>query len=170
MIGFGVSYAFATTGWQEPTQAPPGGNTSAPVNVGTVDQVKESGLSLDKLAVFGQVVIQDGTEGAGKVLTSDANGVASWGDTGGGSGGAISKITLCPGTISAGPVECQLAAKNSGLGDGTHRPLSCNIGYSVGTIAAGFYNQPDQWWGWGSKSSNWYHCADVLVITYSTSN
>jgi len=88
MIGFGVSYAFATTGWQEPTQAPPGGNTPAPVNVGTVDQVKEAGLSLDKLAVFGQVVIQDGTQGAGKILTSDASGVASW-TAGGGTSGVV---------------------------------------------------------------------------------
>lgn len=78
IIGFGVSYAFAASGWQDPTQSPPGGNTPAPVNVGTVDQIKEAGLSLDKLAVFGQVVIQDGTQGVGKVLTSDTNGIAAW--------------------------------------------------------------------------------------------
>lgn len=37
-----------------------------------------------KLAVNGSVTIADGTQGAGKVLTSDANGKASW-QTGGGS-------------------------------------------------------------------------------------
>jgi|SRR3989339_279076 len=40
-----------------------------------------------KLTVNGSVTIADGTQGAGKVLTSDANGKASWGTGGGGGTG-----------------------------------------------------------------------------------
>ena len=40
-----------------------------------------------KLEVVGQIKIVDGTQGAGKVLTSDANGLASWQAPTGGSGG-----------------------------------------------------------------------------------
>ena len=47
----GVNYLFAA--WTGPTQAPTGGNTSTPVHVGTTDQVKNGGLSLDGLSVFG---------------------------------------------------------------------------------------------------------------------
>ena len=46
-----VNYLFAA--WVGPTQAPPGGNTSTPVHVGSTDQIKEGGLSLDALSVFG---------------------------------------------------------------------------------------------------------------------
>ena len=32
--------------WTEPTQTPPGGNVPAPLNVGSVDQIKSGGLSV----------------------------------------------------------------------------------------------------------------------------
>lgn len=43
--------------WTGPTQAPPNGNVSAPVNVGTTNQVKNGGLSVNTLAVFGSALI-----------------------------------------------------------------------------------------------------------------
>ncbi|OGG45442.1 hypothetical protein A2673_00370 [Candidatus Kaiserbacteria bacterium RIFCSPHIGHO2_01_FULL_50_13] len=43
--------------WTGPTQSPPDGNVPAPINVGSVDQVKNAGLSLDALAVFGSQYI-----------------------------------------------------------------------------------------------------------------
>lgn len=111
--------------WSGPTAVAPSGNVAAPVNVGTDDQVKNGGLSLTSLAVWGgsalngsvwangdvsiinnhklsvsgiseytgdqwvnanvriigpghTLVLQNGTEAVGKVLTSDANGVATW--------------------------------------------------------------------------------------------
>lgn len=39
--------------WSGPTQPPPNGNVAAPINTGTTDQVKNAGLSVNTLAVFG---------------------------------------------------------------------------------------------------------------------
>ncbi len=46
-----------------------------------------------KLEVAGALKIVDGSQGTGKVLTSDASGLASWQIASGGAGG-----TICPGT------------------------------------------------------------------------
>ncbi|MGE0635880.1 MAG: beta strand repeat-containing protein [Bacteroidia bacterium] len=54
-----------------------------------------------KLEVDGQVKIVDGTEGAGKVLTSDANGLAAWETPSGGSGSAW-ELTGNAGTVDDG--------------------------------------------------------------------
>ncbi|MBT3730150.1 hypothetical protein HON59_00815 [bacterium] len=61
----GVNYLFAA--WTGPTQAPTGGNTSTPIHVGTTDQVKNGGLSLDGLSVFGGGYFQ-GNVGVGTVI------------------------------------------------------------------------------------------------------
>lgn len=93
--GLTVNYVLAAIpGWNDPVDTPPNKNTPTPLNVGIVNQVKDAGLSLLSLVVNGPVQIQDGTEGAGKVLVSDATGVASWmatsslGITGGSGGGS----------------------------------------------------------------------------------
>lgn len=49
-----------------------------------------------KLDVVGEIKITDGTEGAGKVLVSDANGKASWGNA---SGSSSTTVTISPGMI-----------------------------------------------------------------------
>lgn len=83
-----------------PTAIPPGGNPPAPINVGSTSQVKMGGLELKSgLSVYNESFsnligllvdansalfyvnlfqIANGTQGFGKVLTSDANGFASW--------------------------------------------------------------------------------------------
>ncbi|MFA6536665.1 MAG: hypothetical protein WCT25_04540, partial [Candidatus Paceibacterota bacterium] len=83
---------------------------------GTIDQVKNAGLALNTLWVNGQVKITDGTEGDGKVLTSNAAGVASWqaaqaGGAGGGSASLEYKTNtwtawtfVLPQTINSGSV------------------------------------------------------------------
>ncbi len=43
--------------WTGPTQTPPNGNVSAPINIGTTAQVKNGGLSVNSLAVFGNTII-----------------------------------------------------------------------------------------------------------------
>jgi hypothetical protein len=50
ILTLGISYVMAWTG---PTSTPPDGNTPAPVNVGTTDQVKNGGLGINALSVFG---------------------------------------------------------------------------------------------------------------------
>ena len=67
-LALGVNYLFAA--WTGPTQAPTGGNTSTPVHVGTTDQVKNGGLSLDGLSVFGGGYFQ-GNVGVGVVTPSE---------------------------------------------------------------------------------------------------
>ncbi len=47
-----MSYVFAA--WSGPTATPPDGNTDAPVNVGIVDQIKDAGLGVNALSVFGR--------------------------------------------------------------------------------------------------------------------
>jgi hypothetical protein len=59
-----VNYLFAA--WVGPTQAPPGGNTATPIHVGSTNQVKDGGLSLDALSVFGGGYFQ-GNVGVGVV-------------------------------------------------------------------------------------------------------
>lgn len=43
--------------WSGPTSAPPNGNVAAPINVGTVDQVKNAGLAINTLAIFGDAIL-----------------------------------------------------------------------------------------------------------------
>lgn len=62
LTGFALGAAFfiATSivlAWTGPPSAPPSGNVSAPINVGTVDQVKNAGLGINALAVFGNAIL-----------------------------------------------------------------------------------------------------------------
>jgi len=69
VTALGVNYLFAA--WAGPTQAPTGGNTSTPVHIGSTDQVKDGGLSLDGLSVFGGGYFQ-GSVGVGVVTPTEA--------------------------------------------------------------------------------------------------
>ena len=48
-----VSIGIAHAAWTEPTEAPPNGNVAAPINVGSTAQVKNGGLGVNTLTVFG---------------------------------------------------------------------------------------------------------------------
>lgn len=78
--------------WSEPTGAAPANNTDAPLNVGTTDQVKNGGLSVDSLAVFGEVAI------TGTTSAQQINAAAYCDFTGGncfsGAGGGDPSISL----------------------------------------------------------------------------
>lgn len=107
ILSLGLSYALAQTStWTAPQCAPPGCNVDAPLNVGSSHQSKLGSVSINTttsnpdpfgLDVFGisrffgnvqigtttngkyaTIQIVDGNQGAGKVLTSDGNGNASW--------------------------------------------------------------------------------------------
>jgi hypothetical protein len=94
----GAGYAKAWTG---ASQAAPNGNTPPPLNVGSAVQTKLGSLIINAaapiqnaigLTVFGTstfngaITVADGTQGTGKILTSDANGNAHWAMGGGASG------------------------------------------------------------------------------------
>lgn len=44
VLSFGLSYVYA---WTAPTATPPGGNTAAPINTGSTNQIKIGGLTMD---------------------------------------------------------------------------------------------------------------------------
>jgi len=43
--------------WTGPTASPPNNNVAAPINVGTIDQIKNAGIGMNSLAVFGNAII-----------------------------------------------------------------------------------------------------------------
>ncbi|MFN0219234.1 MAG: hypothetical protein ACKVP4_10505 [Hyphomicrobium sp.] len=66
LIGISVVQA-----WTGPTAAPPGNNVAAPINVGVVDQVKNGGLSLNTLVIFGNTLFSGLGAGIGRYLNFD---------------------------------------------------------------------------------------------------
>ena len=71
----GIPVAFA---WTSAPANPPKDNVDAPVNISANNQNKTGKLGLGGLAIFGKLQLIDGTQGAGKVLVSDADGKATW--------------------------------------------------------------------------------------------
>ncbi len=78
----GVPYVY---GWTAPTGAPPNDNVSAPVNVSATTQTKAGALVVATDFISNTISTNALTlptgAGAGKVLTSDASGNASWGNS-----------------------------------------------------------------------------------------
>ncbi len=72
--------------WTAPTGTPPSENSAGPLDVGSVNQLKNGTLGTGGLLVQGDTSLQDKTQitggnpGLGKVLVSDASGNASWMD------------------------------------------------------------------------------------------
>ena len=104
ILGLGVQYAAAQ--WTAAPSTPPGNNVAAPINVSSTSQAKAGFLSIgtttppstNYLDVEGAAYIQglvlgqnggpalqilDGHQASGTVLTSDANGKATWQSPGG---------------------------------------------------------------------------------------
>ncbi|MAZ29913.1 hypothetical protein CL655_01385 [bacterium] len=52
-----VGYQYLGATWTEPGSNPPNDNAEAPINTGATDQVKNAGLSVDALAVFGDTLV-----------------------------------------------------------------------------------------------------------------
>lgn len=81
VLSVGVGYISAA--WSNPPGAPPTCNDvnipgcNAPVNVGPATQAKPGLLILNGLTTS-VLRLTDGNQAAGKVLTSDANGLATW--------------------------------------------------------------------------------------------
>jgi len=94
ILGLGLQYAMAS--WTPAPASPPNSNVAAPINVSSSAQAKAGGLSVGTTTLpsgysFGVTggasidalltqafTLANGTQGAGKVLTSDANGVGTW--------------------------------------------------------------------------------------------
>ena len=79
-----AGYSFMSAAWTAPPAGvPPANNVDAPINVGSVDQVKDAGLGVDTLAVYGSstflgVPILSRTAPMIKFTDTDANSVDFW--------------------------------------------------------------------------------------------
>ena len=71
MSFLGYRFMFAQT-FNPPTALPPGSNIDAPLNVGTSAQVKNGGLGVNSLAVFGATTVTGSTT-LSQVLASSVN-------------------------------------------------------------------------------------------------
>ena len=57
-IVFGTVFSsLVVFAWTGPTQTAPASNVSAPINVGTIDQIKNAGLGVNSLAVYGNTIL-----------------------------------------------------------------------------------------------------------------
>jgi hypothetical protein len=168
-LALGISYVSAAGTWTGPTATPPGGNVDTPVNVGNNAQSKAGDLSVGAFlanlnslflgnvtigttAAPATLTIKDGSQGAGKVLTSDANGVASWGAGGGGTTPGICN------SANTGPADSSIIKATLSLikdgenmctdGDGCMiRGFSTSAGSPVSTFTpVYFYQLPNNEW------------------------
>jgi len=82
LIATGLSIANAAGVWTPPCGTPPTCNVDAPLNVGSSPQIKSGPLTIGGVVVNGRLQILGGDPAAGKILQSDATGLASWVDPG----------------------------------------------------------------------------------------
>ena len=152
ILGLGLQYALAD--WSAAPSSPPSNNVAAPINVSSSYQAKVGGITLGSSVAstsipldvegvgYAQALIVgkniaktfqylDGNQGAGKVLTSDASGNASW--QAGGGNGVIGgyEIYIYDGTISGAPTAGTAAGCRYAWGSG-----SCTS-YSAATCSSG---------------------------------
>jgi hypothetical protein len=87
-VGIAVGLTFSAliaAAWTGPTASPPGNNVSAPINVGTTNQVKNGNIGVNGLAVFGNTLL-GGTAGSNAYLnfggTSGTSGYGIWDNNG----------------------------------------------------------------------------------------
>ncbi|MEK7641860.1 MAG: glycine-rich domain-containing protein [Patescibacteria group bacterium] len=146
ILGFllGASALSAVAAWTAPGCAPTGCNTDAPINASSSPQTKYGPLTLNfsniyaiGLKVLGSVQIVDGTQGAGKVLTSDASGIASWEYVSSASSAAASAVSFSASGSGTVPANARFA-RITVVGGGGGGYSSCNTGNGcVPTIYTG---------------------------------
>jgi len=182
----GLLAASALSAWTGPTASAPDGNVAAPINVGTTDQVKDAGLSLNSLLVVGNAVLYNtgvnnlklGVNVASPVVSLETSGTIKIG-----SGGevcqavtegaqrynATSKVMqYCNGTawttLSIGGTTkiCSgTDGSSAGCSPSTSFPILCSYGAnelpnSTGGNYSGLYMR----WS-GSNWQFWYHTTQI---------
>ena len=124
-----------------------------------------------KLEVAGQVKITGGTPGAGKVLTSDATGLASWVlPTGGGSVGTLQTVTN-NGNTTTNPIEFNIGGTGQefikfNATSSSGRPLTF---YDNGSFVGGIdYNFAGNYWSFDVSDSLGSRVTDAFTIQSET--
>ena len=72
-----VGLNYANAAWSGPTATAPDGNTPTPINIGTTSQIKNGGLGLNALSVFGSGLFT-GKATADEFCFSDGTCISSW--------------------------------------------------------------------------------------------
>ncbi|MDB5204796.1 MAG: hypothetical protein JWP09_824 [Candidatus Taylorbacteria bacterium] len=79
---FGANIIYS---WTAPSGTPPTADAPTPINIGPNTQLKTGAFGIDgnflvvgNTAFTGKIKIADGSQGAGKYLTSDKDGNATW--------------------------------------------------------------------------------------------
>ena len=143
--------AFYVIAWQEPSQSPPGGNVSAPINVGSEPQSKEGRISAPE---FGDsdnpdYYMNPSGQSALKTLCLGANCRDTWPEVGsdityvmyassyrvGDTYYAKTVSYSCPGGGSAVAIYCKQILVNGGDGN-DFDACSCSTGGSTATLKA----------------------------------
>ena len=158
--------SFLALAWTGPTQAPPSGNVAAPINVGTTDQIKNSGLGVNTLAVFGNAILS----GTSRYLNfGTLAGESGYGirDSGGtmqfkNSGGSwMSATTTIQNFFSSGANNTVSQIK---FADGTTQTTAAG-GTASGTVGGGCSGNGS---GWGNGSGcSATSCSSSVVGTCS---
>jgi hypothetical protein len=156
-FAFFLSVAFVSA-WTGPTAAPPGNNAAAPLNVGSVNQVKNGNIGVNGLAVFGNTLLQ-GSSYLNFGSTAGSGGYGIW-DNGGtlnfkNSGGSWQSLqTIVSNLVGGGsltgpylPTYASWASSGTGSGgaaiyndNGTYRTLMI-----VGNNSAGGNREVKVW-------------------------
>jgi hypothetical protein len=148
-LALGISYVSAAGTWTGPTATPPAGNVDTPINVGNNAQSKAGDLSVGAFLAnlnslfLGNVTIgstlapatftlKNGSQGADKVLTSDANGLASWQNASGGSGVYGYEVSCAAGDPSNSETDIKIVCYRLNKSTGA---LTARVGHAgSGTI------------------------------------
>jgi len=128
-LTFGVlvvlfAVAFYVVAWQEPTQAPPGGNVAAPLNISNIGQSKAGGLILNTGGAPNGLIIQSGNVGIGTASPTQKLDVS----------GNIKASNFPPGTCAVGS---SIRAINA---DGTVICEADDVG-TPAPVSTGLYGQ-----------------------------
>jgi len=112
ILFIGLLAASLLQAWTGPTGSAPGSNVSAPINVSTTDQVKNAGLSVNALSVFGRQYLQSGLNIGvltdNQITALDVNGSIKIGNGG----------ETC-GSVTAGAIRYNSSTTNLEYCDGT---------------------------------------------------
>lgn len=162
LLGILVGTIFSSAlvfAWTGPTSAPPDVNVSAPINVGTTDQVKNSGLAVNVLAVFGDAIMAGvssylnfgSSAGAAGYGFRDNAGIMQFKDDDGSWTGFLPSTGVSEIAFADGSVQTS-AATTSKFGDWSSRSFGTNyraatdgfvVGYSTNSTSAYLFGYTD---------------------------
>lgn len=145
VLSFVVLFALSeAAAWSGPTGTPPNNNVAQPINISAQDQVKQGGLGVSALAIFGDGLIQANghlnfgtTAGNSGYGFRDNSGTMEFKDQGGawtsfaslkGSGGTNGTNGLTP-KISFGPNKIVSADPSGGYASNQPLGAQCPSGY-----------------------------------------